>query len=107
MARDNAVSEVVRVGEGHGHRIEAYIDIPEQDITDGYGFPTGRKVAKFRGCNRRGYYGMKDVDEALAKAVLDALEEWAEPLRNAEKFNLTVQPKNGPPRWEISVDRSY
>ena len=89
-----------------GHRIEAYLDIPEQECHDGYGFATGRKVAAFRACNRRGY-DLHDVDEALAQAIVDAMKEWAEPLRNAEKFHLTVVPKNGPPRWEISVDRTY
>ena len=87
-----------------GHKIEAYIDVPEQDITDGYGFPTGRKVPKFSACNRRGYE-FADIDEALAAALVSSLREWAKPTRDAERFTIEVASKYGPPRWTVEIDR--
>jgi hypothetical protein len=85
------------------HKIEAYLDVPEQDTHDGYGFPTG-KCAKFSDCNRRGYEA-EDIDEALAAAIVSSLKEWEEPLRNAERFTLRVQSKYGPPYWTLNVNR--
>ena len=88
------------------HVIEAYIDVPEQDVTNGYGFPTGKKVAKFHACNRRGFPA-DDIDEALAQAVVAALKQWAEPIGFANKFSLSVNSKHGPPTWKIEVDRTW
>jgi hypothetical protein len=86
------------------HKIEAYIDVPEQDQTGSYG-QVFRRVPKFSACNRRGYE-FEDIDEALAAAIVSSLKEWEEPTRYAERFTLEVVSKYGPPRWKIEVDRS-
>jgi hypothetical protein len=88
------------------HKIEAYIDVPEQLICDGYGFPTGKIVPSFSSCNRRGYEA-NDIDEALAQALVEALQQWDEPTKQAEKFTVCVQSKYGPPQWKVEIDRSY
>ena len=86
------------------HKIEAYIDVPEQDQTGSYG-QVFRHVSAFHDCNRRGYEA-EDIDEALAAAVVSSLKEWEEPTRFASRFTLTVCSKYGPPEWKIEVDRN-
>lgn len=88
------------------YKIEAYIKVPEQDVTDGYGFATGVKVAAFDACNRREIEA-DSIDHALAIALVQAMEQWSEQTAQANKFSLHVCPKNGSPNWKLEVDRTW
>lgn len=86
--------------------IEAYIDVPAQDCTNGYGLPNGNKVEAFHDCNRVGFQA-ESMDEAMAMAVVRALKQWGDKAGAADRFSLSVKSKHGPPSWKIEVDHGY